>query len=147
MNDSVYIAPSHLLKQTKPGKHLATLTFHKYEKNEKLCIVKAFTDYIKRTKDIRNSTKLLISTIKPFGPVSKSTISRWVKLVMVRAGIDVAFKPHSTRSAAASKANLHGIPVTTIMKTAGWSNAKVFANFYDKPIQRDRSLQEAILSE
>ena len=58
----------------------------------------------------------------------------------------MAFKPHSTRSAAVSSANLQGIPVDTIMRTAGWSNAKVFAKFYNKPIKRETTIQDAILS-
>ena len=146
LNNCVYIAPSHVLKQTRPGKHLETLCFKKYDKNKKLCLVRVLSEYIKRTKELRSTTKLLISTIKPFGAASKSTVSRWVKVVMGKAGIDITFKPHSTRSASSSKASMHGIPMSTIMKTAGWSNAKVFANFYEKPIQQVTSVQDAILS-
>lgn len=145
VDDQVCIAPSHILKQTRPGKHIDTIIFKKYPKNEKLCIVAVISEYLKRTKDLRTSEKLLISTVKPFGPISKSTISRWVKLIMIKAGIDMAFRPHSTRSAASSKARLHGIPLGTIMKTAGWSNARVFATFYKKPIKRATSIQDAIL--
>ena len=70
---------------------------------------------------------------------------RWVKRIMIKAGIDMSFKQHSTRSAAASTANLHWIPINTITKTAGWSNARVFANYYEKPIHREASVQHAIL--
>ena len=66
---------------------------------------------------------------------------------MVRAGIDVTvFKPHSTR-AAASAAKEKDIPLETIMKAAGWSSAKTFSSFYDKPIVSDSkvSLTNAIL--
>ena len=146
VNDKLVIAPSKLLKQTKPGKHLEPLTFKRYT-NEKLCIVNILSDYLERTRDIRMTEKLLISTIKLFGPVSKSTIFRWVTQILTKPGIDMAFKPHSTRSAAASTANLHGIPVDTIMKTAGWSNANFFAKFYNKPVQRETiTIQDAILS-
>lgn len=145
-NDKVFIAPSGLLKQSRPGKHLETLVFQKYLKDKKLCIVNILSEYLSRTRDIRTNSKLLISTIKPFGPVSKSTISRWVKLVMNKAGIDMSFTPHSTRSAAVSKAKLQGIPLETIMKTAGWSNASVFATFYNKPVLKEPSFQDAILN-
>ena len=146
LNNCVYIGPSHVLKQTRPGKHLETLCFKKYDKNKKLCLVRVLSEYIKRTKELRSTTKLLISTIKPVGAASKSTVSRWVKVVMGKAGIDITFKPHSTRSASSSKASMHGIPMSTIMKTAGWSNAKFFSNFYEKPIQQVTSVQDAILS-
>ena len=115
MDDKVCIAPSHLLKQTRPGKHLESLEFKRYSQNERLCLVKVLSDYIQRTKNIRSSSRLLISTIKPFGAVSRSMVYRWVKLVMSKAGIDMTFKPHSTRSAAASMASLQGIPLGTIM--------------------------------
>ena len=62
--------------------------------------------YIERTTTIRSSSKLFVSTVKPHGPVSKDTISRWVKASLRLAGIDTAvFKPHSTRAAATSAAD------------------------------------------
>ena len=133
--DKVFIAPQHLLKQSKPGKHIDMMEFKAYAKDPKLCIVKTLSEYLDRTKHIRNSEKLLISTMKPFKAVSKSTVSRWVKLVLIKAGIDPTFGPHSTRAASTSKAKLQGIPLETIMKTAGWSSRSVFAKYYEKPLQ------------
>ena len=99
--DKVSIAPNHLLKQTKPGKHLNIITFKGYDKDAGLCIVRTFSEYmIERTRTLRTNDKLLISTIKPHDPVSKSTISRWVKMVLGQAGLDLTFKPHSIRAAA-----------------------------------------------
>ena len=78
--------------------------------------------------------------------MSKSTVSQWIKFVMMKAGIDSIFKPHSTRAASTSKAKLHGIPIETIIKMAGWFNTSVFAWFYDKTIQNEpKTLQNAIL--
>ena len=145
-NDEVFIAPQHILKQTKPGKHLDMIRLKAYPKDKNLCIVSIITEYLRRTKILRNSEKLLISTIKPLNPVSRSTVSRWIKLVMKKAGIDSAFKPHRTRAAATSKAMLHGIPLETFIKTAGWSNSSVFAKYYNKPIDGEqKTLQEVIL--
>ena len=43
-------------------------------------------------------TQLFISTQAPFKGVARVTISRWVKSVMGKAGVDVkCFKAHSTR--------------------------------------------------
>ena len=145
--DKVFIAPNHFLKQSKPGKHLEMMVFKAYTKDDKLCIVKTLSEYIDRTKYLRNSEKLLISTMKPHKAASKSTISRWVKMVLIRAGIDPCFGPHSTRAASSSKARLVGIPLKTIMKTAGWSNASVFARFYEKPVDTQlKTVQDAILN-
>ena len=49
--------------------------------------------YIERTKTLRSSPKLFVSTVKPHGPVSKDTISRWVKASLMIAGIDKALFP------------------------------------------------------
>ena len=74
---------------------------------------------------------LFISYVKPFGAVSKDTISRWLKTVMYRSGIDVnKFTSHSVRVTSVSKASTNSVPVDNIMKVAGWSNAATFAKFY-----------------
>ena len=144
--DKVFIAPNHLLKQSKPGKHLDVIEFKAYPTDERLCIVETLSEYMDRTKHLRNCGKLLISTVKPHGPVSKSTVSRWVKLVLDKSGVDIAFKPHSTRAVAASKAKLAGIPIETIMKTAGWSSTSVFTQFYNKPIKdQSKTVQDGVL--
>ena len=144
--DKVIIYPNHLLKQSKPGQHLDIICLKAFIKDERLCIVKVFTDYLSRTVHLRLEEKLLISTIKPHKSVSKSTVSRWIKFVMLKAGIDSSFSPHSTRAAAVSTAKLQGVPLQTIMKTAGWANASVFAKFYDKPVISDtKTVQEAVL--
>ena len=52
-----------------------------------------------RRKIPHNST----AEIKPFKPVTKATIARWVKTVLQQAGIDVStYTAHSSRAAATS---------------------------------------------
>ena len=144
--DKIFISPRHLLKQTKPGKHLDMIVLKAYPKDEYLCIVKVFSEYLERTKGLRVDNKLLISTVKPHKSVSKSTVSRWVKFIMSKAGINSCFKPHSTRAAATSKAKLYGVPLDIIIKTAGWSKASVFTKFYNKPIlSKTKTVQDAVL--
>ena len=78
---------------------------------------------------------LFISYVKPYGPVSKDSISRWLKSVMILAGVDCSvYKPQSIRSAAVSKAKSIMVPIDDILKTAGWSSERTFAKFYDKKI-------------
>jgi len=51
-----------------------------FSENENICVAHTLYDYIERTKNIRkNCSKLLISYQKPFKPISKDTISRWLK--------------------------------------------------------------------
>lgn len=67
--------------------------------------------------------------------------------MMSRAGIDVTvYKPHSVRSAAASKAKANNASLIEIMKTAGWASAATFARFYDRKIEPGRSFATSVLS-
>ena len=76
--------------------------------------------YSKTGKLRGTESRLFIGTVKPHKHVSKDTISRWIKLVLSLAGIDIKlFKSHSVRSASTSAAKSAGIPIQTILKTAG----------------------------
>ena len=136
---------NHLLKQSKPGKHPGPLVLESYEIPRSLCIVKVFREYIDQTKDFRNSEKLLNSTQKPHKGIAKATVSRWVRLFLHEAGVLSCYGPHSTRSAATSKAKSRGIPLQSLLKTAGW-NVSIFAKFYDKVIQPEILIQTSLLS-
>jgi len=147
-NDTVVINISSILKQTRPGAHQNSIILHSYKLNKKLCVVETIKQYLKRTECLRDGDKLLISTVKPHKSVSKQTLSRWIKLVMSKAGITDNFKPHSTRSASTSFAYIKGVPLTDIIRTAGWSNANTFAKYYNKPIISDNTncVQAVVLS-
>ena len=61
-----------------------------YTPDRRLCVVNRLTEYIKRTESLRgDNTSLFISYLKPFGCVTTSTISRWLRNVMFLSGIDV----------------------------------------------------------
>ena len=82
------------------------------------------------TKDLRGKNcQLLISLMKPHNPVSNST-------VLGNAGIDVTkFSGNSARPAATSYGTKTGLTLQEILKAGGWSNAKTFATYYNKPIE------------
>ncbi|CAG2204684.1 unnamed protein product [Mytilus edulis] len=134
--DTMVAYVSELLKQTKPGVHMKPLVFDRYIINEKLCILRTYEEYVRKTETLRNNEqKVFISTIKPYKSVTKSTIARWVKTVMKSSGINIeCFGPHSCRSASTSAALSQGLKIDTIMKSAGWQSAKTFQKFYNKTI-------------
>lgn len=135
------------VKQSAPGKAQPELLLPGFSKNRSLCVVKTLAEYLKRTEHIRTSSKLFICYIGKHQPVSRDTISRWIKVVMVRAGIDVQkFAPHSTRSASVSRANAKNVPLQTILRTAGWSNQCTFAKFYNKEVEDTGSFANAVLN-
>ena len=104
--DSLELQFSVVLQHTRPGVHRENIRFQSYIQNKALCIVSLLREYIDRTSSLRGQeTQLFISTQAPFKGVARATISRWVKRVMDKAGIDVKwFKPHSTRAASSSYA-------------------------------------------
>lgn len=135
------------LKHTKPGNHLEPITLMAYH-DKSLCIVDVLKEYIFRTSTLRHGqSKLLISYIKPNNPVSKDTVSRWVKDTLKLAGIDTCvFSAHSTRSASTSCSLKEGLSLATILKAGGWSNAMTFARYYNKPLDMDNNFGSVVLS-
>lgn len=97
-------------KQARVGNETLTITLPAYKDDIRLCIVNTLAVYLRRTEQLRNSSKLFISTVKPHNAVSKDTIARWIKVTLGLAGIDGnVFKPHSTRAAATSAAKRKGV--------------------------------------
>lgn len=141
---------SGLLKQSKSGRNNPVAEIRAYPPDRRLCAVFVLKEYLKRTETLRGNNKcLFISHMKPHGPVARDTVSRWLKSVMISAGVDTSvYKPHSIRSAAVSKAKSNSVPVHDILSTAGWSSEKTFAKFYDKPIDSNTSdrFTNAVLS-
>ena len=140
---------SEPIKTTKPGSKALQLKFVAYPADKQLCVVHHLGEYLERTKPLRGDCKqLLLSFQKPNRAVSTDTISRWLKLVLKHtAGIDITmFKAHSTRAASTSAAASGNIPLSTIMASAGWSNADTFSKFYNKPvITNEQNFGEALL--
>lgn len=125
-----------MLKQSRAGNYKFVINLKYYKENYLICPCLTLKQYLKNTEKIRGETKqLFISFQKPYLPVSTSTISRWIKTVMREAGIDVSvFKAHSTRAASSSSARDNDMNVDGIMEIAGWSNSKIFRNYYDKVV-------------
>ncbi|XP_013419712.1 uncharacterized protein LOC106180300 [Lingula anatina] len=133
--DEVIFSLGKLIKQSVPGKRQPEIVIPRITDNVKLCAMSALLHYLDKTKGYRKSSNLFLSLVKPYQPVTKSTISRWIKDVLSLSGIDTTqFSAHSTRAAAASKAKIKCVPLETIMKTAGWSNCGTFGKFYSKDI-------------
>lgn len=138
----------HILKHSKPGNHQDKAVFKSFQTNKTLCIVTSLREYLNRTRVLRDvEQKLFISTQAPFKAVARATISRWVRTLMEKAGINVEkFKPHSTRAASTSSARDKGVPLKCIMKAAGWSQENTYRRFYDKPVKQTSEMQTALLS-
>ena len=77
---------------------------------------------------------LIKHVTKPHKPVSSSTVARWLKVLLGKAGVNTEiFKAHSMRSASTSAAAAAGVTTGGILKAADWSSEAVFQKFYHKP--------------
>ena len=102
-----------------------------------LCPVVHLKEYLSRTEHVRgDQKKVFLISRKPFTPVSRDTVSRWVSDVFCSAGINTEiFGPGSTRAAAGSKASRKGVPMDSILAKGGWSQTSTFARFYNKEVK------------
>ena len=79
-DSKVMFIVNELLKTTKPGKECTKVEFLSFHEDPRLCVVRYLSEYLKRTKDMRHGhQKLLIIYQKPHRPVSKDTVSGWLK--------------------------------------------------------------------
>ena len=133
-------------KCTRPGRGIKQIDLPKFIKDRRICVVYCLDKYLRATKKLRVDKQLFISYVKPHRSVTRTSIARWIKLIMQKSGIDVSiFQPHSTRSASTSTAFQQGVSVPDILKKADWSNASVFHRFYNRP-KVHADFAQAILS-
>ena len=142
----IKIRIGELLKQTKVGQHLTELYIEEYKQDKAICVVEAFHAYVEKTKMLRGDySQLFIGLQKPHTPVTKSTLARWIKAVLVSSCIDMSmYTPHSTRSASTSVAALK-IPIVSVLKTAGWKKDCVFRKFYQREVTNNSEFSNAVL--
>lgn len=134
--DIIVFQIRELLKTSRPGTSLPNIILRKFDKPQ-ICVVRTLLHYISRTKDVRKSSSLFISYVT-YCKVTSSTLSRWLKTVLLKADINIdVFKGHSFRGASTSAAFASGCSLKDILATANWSSAKTFYKFYHKDIKQD----------
>ena len=101
LGDRYRITVHEKLKQTKPGRHLEPIELLAFPEGKNLCVVQRLRECIHRTDSLsKDHSQLLLSNVKPFKPVARDTVSRWVKQVLQSAGIDITkYSAHSCRAA------------------------------------------------
>ena len=128
-----------LLKTSRPGSHVSEVSFHVYELDRRLCVVSSVKAYLRRTLDDRGTVKQLFLTSRaPFRAAARATLGRWMKSMLLAAGVDKYFGPGSGRGASLSKLTLKGVSEESIIKMIGWSNSSVFGRYYNKPLVQGR---------
>lgn len=111
-------------------------------------MVYTLIQYLQVTDKLQgNSDTLLITTIRPYKPASRDTISRWIRAFLAKCGIGKEFASYSIRHAATSTASKKRIDIKIIKSLASWlETLKVFNAFYNRPIIANKdSFAHAVL--
>ena len=87
--DVIVFQIQELLKISRPGVSLPNIVLRKFDKPQ-VCVVRTLLYYIFRTKDVRKSSSLFISYVT-YCKVTSSTLSRWLKTVLLRAVLTLIF--------------------------------------------------------
>ena len=137
---------TNLFKQSRQGKPIKEFFLPKFEANPDLCPVHPLEQYMYKTKTLRTQSLLSISLVKLHGPVTSSTVARWLIETLLRAGIDTSiYEAHSIRGASLSRAANVGVTTEDILKTADWRTKSTFQKFYYKPVH-NASFARSVLS-
>lgn len=146
--DKRSFAIDQVLKTTRPGANATMVTVCRFAEDPGICPLLCLDRYIRRTAQLRQSELtdyIIISFAKPHKRVTCQTIARWLTQTLKDCNINSFFTAHSTRSASTSKAALH-TDINSVIKMAGWSSAKTFARFYNKPVHSDAAFMTSVFS-
>lgn len=136
--DKIEIKISEKIKTSGPNKAQPFLIFPYFSEKPELCVARTLEYYLSITKPFRKNDEgyLILTHKKPYHPASTETISRWIKEVLQKSGIDTSmFTSHSVRHASTSAAYRAGLNIDIIKNTAGWTkSSSVFAIFYNRPL-------------
>jgi len=116
-------------------KSLQPVVFSLFE-DKKLCPVACLQAYERATTTLqttKSAAQLFLAMVPPHQPVTSSTIARWLKMSLEKAGLDPEFSAHSTWSASSTTASMSRVSMQEIMDRAGWSNRDTFCKFCYRP--------------
>lgn len=148
-SSGIQILITDQIKTSNNNKLQPCLQIPFFMENPSICPATAIKHYLDLTKGKRSASHdyLFITHRAPHGPATKQTVSRWIKNTLKLAGVDInIFKPHSVRHASTSAARKTGIPMESIMSTAGWTRETTFTKFYNREIVTNTSFAKQILT-
>ncbi|KAJ8944860.1 hypothetical protein NQ317_008851 [Molorchus minor] len=141
LEDRIEIYVPDRIKTSGKGRYQPLIIIPYLNERPDLCLAKLLVTYIERTKQFRTTDNdtLILTYKKPHHPASVQTISRWIKTILYKSGVDTStYSSYSTRHAATSAAYRGGINIEEIRRRAGWSNkSNTFNIYYNKPVNVD----------
>ncbi|RCN36935.1 site-specific recombinase, phage integrase family [Ancylostoma caninum] len=147
IGEDTWVFPIDYVNKNRGWGKPHTAVVRAYPMEKVLCPLTAVKDYISRTLLFRHRChSLFISFHRPYASVTSTTIARWLREVLHRAGIEDRFKAHSTRAASTTASKNQGLSSKKIMEAANWApNGSTFERFYHKGSD-EKSFQTSVLS-
>jgi site-specific recombinase XerD len=120
-NNQIEIKIPAQLKTSGPKKLQPNLIVPFFSDDPTICVASALETYLKRTSCLRKDINILfISRKKPYKAITSQSLSRWIKHVLQKSGIDTSmFTAYSTRHASTSAVKRKGINIDLIKKHRG----------------------------
>ena len=134
IHDTYEVKIPNRIKTTGPRRKHPVLVLPFFLENSTPCVASALESYIQKTTPLRGTVEYLFLSFKsPYKAVTTQTLSRWIKDMLTKSGVDTQrFTAYSTRHASTSTARRKGVGLDTIRRTAGWTEtSSTFSRFYD----------------
>ena len=132
-----------VLKTSVEGVSEKPLVFRAYPYDPALCPVRAMLNYLEERGKKSACDEIFIITVKPYTAAKSDTIANWLKKLLLLAGIDSGKYPaHSFRSSSTSAAAFKGVSISTILKSASWTNVDTFKKYYLRELDEVFDLEE-----
>jgi hypothetical protein len=143
----VTFLPVELSKADDPSHFMQEVVVTGFPENPKLCVLRVFKHYLRRTENLRSgekSLRLLRCISKPHNPPSPKTVSRWIVNVIkmcyeIDEGLCHKVKAHSVRAIAPSWAKFLGAPKDKILSAADWRRDTTFTKFYLRELSEEQT--------
>lgn len=119
--DRIIFCVRNLVKQSRKSNHLKPVIVLAFS-DTMLCVVSCLKVYILKTEQFRSieNRKLFLTTQKPHREASKDSISRWIRTLSSKAGIDTSkFSGHSTNAVVSAAKRPVGLSVDNILAHVG----------------------------
>ena len=124
---------TELTKTQRPGSNMCTFYVPCLDKEPLVCPVQCLEVYVEKTAALRGTRKLFIATRRPHTAVTSATLARWIKNMLLAAGVADEFSAHSTRGASTTWALHRGATLADVLAAANWSGSHTFIQHYYRP--------------
>ncbi len=126
------------LRKSQRASSLQLISLKKLQPVSLACPVATLMHYISVSEPFRVGEKsrlLLLGLRPPRNSVCGSTVARWIKSLLSKAGVDTTvYSAHSTRGASASNAANLGVPTDAILSAGCWKSESTFTRFYRRSV-------------